>query len=381
MATIVGANTALTVRLIEQRLGRAMTDEDFEVLTLASAHNAQQDVRDRLRRRPARRVPDFTRARDVLRRLRRFPVPDAVLAAAADRRTQHDVAGSVAYRADPAPLHAGDRDVQHVRPAGDVGAAGLEQGRVAARHDVLGQVRRRGDFCSGWRANWSRRGPGRADCRRSARKRDKTQPSFRASEAEPGRPSGGSTRFCDGVLIRRLNRESKRSDRQCAGGDRQHSRSAGTPARAGESRVDRAKARWSRRGPIARERLRRSRPMAIPGRSRPDGGDPFQVDGPPRTMATIMSTRPSARIPRRSSAARCRGMPRSRLVDDRESDARRRFEQLKSEMTGAQAAARTGGRDGGERADAIGRITARRCRIDRRVPGMRDAQLILWRSH
>jgi amidase/6-aminohexanoate-cyclic-dimer hydrolase len=42
MATIVAANTALTVRLAEQRFGRAMTDNDFEILTLASAHNAQK---------------------------------------------------------------------------------------------------------------------------------------------------------------------------------------------------------------------------------------------------------------------------------------------------------------------------------------------------
>ena len=41
MTTIVGGNTALTVRLIEQRLGRAVTENDFENLTLASAHNAQ----------------------------------------------------------------------------------------------------------------------------------------------------------------------------------------------------------------------------------------------------------------------------------------------------------------------------------------------------
>jgi amidase/6-aminohexanoate-cyclic-dimer hydrolase len=42
MATIVGANTALSVRMAEQRFGRAMTDNDFEILTLAMAHNAQQ---------------------------------------------------------------------------------------------------------------------------------------------------------------------------------------------------------------------------------------------------------------------------------------------------------------------------------------------------
>jgi len=41
MTTIVSANTALNVQLAEQRLGRPMTDSDFERLTLASAHNGK----------------------------------------------------------------------------------------------------------------------------------------------------------------------------------------------------------------------------------------------------------------------------------------------------------------------------------------------------
>jgi amidase len=41
IATIAGANTAMNLRVAEQRFGRAMTDSDFEILTLASAHNAQ----------------------------------------------------------------------------------------------------------------------------------------------------------------------------------------------------------------------------------------------------------------------------------------------------------------------------------------------------
>jgi amidase len=41
IATIAGANTALNVRIAEQRFGRTMTDSDFERLTLASVHNAQ----------------------------------------------------------------------------------------------------------------------------------------------------------------------------------------------------------------------------------------------------------------------------------------------------------------------------------------------------
>jgi amidase len=40
MTTIVGGNTALTVRLLEQRFGRAMTSDDLERLTLASAQNS-----------------------------------------------------------------------------------------------------------------------------------------------------------------------------------------------------------------------------------------------------------------------------------------------------------------------------------------------------
>src|SRR3989440_4386970 len=44
MTTIVGANTALTVRLIEQRLGGAATENDFEILTLAFAPNAQKNT-------------------------------------------------------------------------------------------------------------------------------------------------------------------------------------------------------------------------------------------------------------------------------------------------------------------------------------------------
>ncbi len=42
MATIVAANTALNVRVAEQKFGRAMTEDDFEVLTLANARNAQK---------------------------------------------------------------------------------------------------------------------------------------------------------------------------------------------------------------------------------------------------------------------------------------------------------------------------------------------------
>jgi amidase len=42
MSTIVAANTALNVRLAEALHGRAMTENDFEILTLVSARNAQK---------------------------------------------------------------------------------------------------------------------------------------------------------------------------------------------------------------------------------------------------------------------------------------------------------------------------------------------------
>src|SRR5665213_101555 len=69
-------------------------------------------------------------------------------AAGTNRRTQHHGRRSLAHRASAAELYAGHRDVQHVRPARDVGAAGLEHGRPAARHDVRGPVWRRSHIIS-----------------------------------------------------------------------------------------------------------------------------------------------------------------------------------------------------------------------------------------
>jgi amidase len=42
MAVMVSASIGLNLRVAEQRFGRTMTDQDFEILTLASAHNAQK---------------------------------------------------------------------------------------------------------------------------------------------------------------------------------------------------------------------------------------------------------------------------------------------------------------------------------------------------
>ena len=146
MTTIVGGNTALTVRMIEQRFGRTMTEHDLEILTLASARKAQKTTAtDYVAAQLAafqisRGLAMFFETCDVFL-VRRCALPPLRIG-----ETRHHVAGSVAYRADPAALHAGHLDVQHVRPARDVGAAGLEQGRLAARHDVRGQTRRRGNL-------------------------------------------------------------------------------------------------------------------------------------------------------------------------------------------------------------------------------------------
>ena len=143
MTTIVGANTALTVRLIEQRLGRAATRKRFRDIDAGDARTTRKRPPRPTMSPPSSRPSRFrARLPTFFESLRRLPVSDIVRAAAAHRRTQHHVGGSVAYSPDPAPLYAGDLHVQHVRAAGDVGAAGLEQGRIAARHDVLGQVRR-----------------------------------------------------------------------------------------------------------------------------------------------------------------------------------------------------------------------------------------------
>ena len=72
LAAIVGANTGLTVRLAEQAVGRAVTDRDFERLTLAMAANARKAsgidyVEAQLGAfRIARSLADFFESCDVL---------------------------------------------------------------------------------------------------------------------------------------------------------------------------------------------------------------------------------------------------------------------------------------------------------------------------
>ena len=141
---------------------------------------------------------------------------------------------------------------------------------------------------------------------------------------------------------------SKRPDRPCPGGHRQHSRSAGNPSRTRESCGRGAKARRAPRRRVPASARADRGPRLFQARPRPDGRDPLQMDGPPREMANIMSTRPSARIPRPIVNGPLSREAAIQMVDDRESDARRRFEQLKSEMTGRAPRRIWCSEDGGE---------------------------------
>ena len=136
MMTIVGANTALTVRQAEQRFGRTMTENDVELLTLAMAHNAERTTAtDYVAAqfagyRISRALSQFMATCDV------FLAPTLCSPPLRLGELELDVARSLAYRADLAALYAGHVDVQHFGPARDVGAACLEQERITARHDV-----------------------------------------------------------------------------------------------------------------------------------------------------------------------------------------------------------------------------------------------------
>jgi len=136
MSTIVSANTALNVRLAEQRFGRTMTDSDFEILTLASTRNAQKAT-----------ATDYVEAQLSAFQISRglaafFQTCDVFLCPTlcspplriGELNTMSEDLSHIAPI--PAALYAGNRHVQHVRPARDVDAAGMECGRIAARHDV-----------------------------------------------------------------------------------------------------------------------------------------------------------------------------------------------------------------------------------------------------
>ena len=173
MATIVGANTALSVRQAEQRFGRAMTDSDFEILTLASAHNAQKTT-----------ATDYVAAQ-----LNAFRISRAL----ADFFETCDVFLCPTLCSPPlriGELNPMSQDLSHIapilrrympatamfnmsgQPAMSVPLA-WNAGRIAARHDVLRRASATRRRCCAWRPSSSRSGPGRANCRRFAPKSTK----------------------------------------------------------------------------------------------------------------------------------------------------------------------------------------------------------------
>ena len=143
MSTIVSANTALIVRLAEQRFGRAMTDRRFREADACKRAQRTKGQCDRLCCRAAQRV-----SRSRVRLAKFFEHCDVflcpTLCSPPLRIGELDsmCAGSLQHCADPAALHACNLHVQHVRPTIDVRAFGLESSRTAARDDVLCALRR-----------------------------------------------------------------------------------------------------------------------------------------------------------------------------------------------------------------------------------------------
>ena len=179
--------------------GRAMTEHDFEILTLASAHNAQKPT-----------ATDYVAAQldafQISRGAREFfETCDVFLCPTLC--TPPLRIGELNSMAEDlshiAPIlrryMPGDRDVQHVRPAGDVGAAGMEHGRLAARHDVRGAASATRRRCFAWPASSSRRGPGRTDCRRFAHRLTKLS----LIRERKGKSLGDRDRFACRRSIRR----------------------------------------------------------------------------------------------------------------------------------------------------------------------------------
>jgi len=136
LAGLVHRKQVTALELLDEAVARtAKVDPQINAVVVKHYDYARRQIENGL--------PD-----KLLRDLRRVSVPHALFAAPASRRTQPDVTGPLAYFADPSTLYAGNFHVQHVGPAGDVGAPGLECRGTAARHDVRRALRRGGDAVS-----------------------------------------------------------------------------------------------------------------------------------------------------------------------------------------------------------------------------------------
>jgi len=269
-------------------------------------------------------IPDFARIGDVLSELRCIPVPDTLLATAADRRTQHDVGRSVAYRADPAALYAGNRMYNMSgQPAMSMplawNAAGLPLGMMFAA--------RFGDEATLFRlaAQLEQERPWKDRLPPFAHRSTKLS-RIRGRGMEFGANSGAPA-SCVSRISGGRNFEQKRPDDNVL-----------APLRASSIKrltIGAGKARLRKSG----------RPEMVEAGGYQKVGpahcrDPFQMDGPREAHNEYFvdetigeNSAPVVTGPLTGDAA-------IRFVDDREREARERFEQLKNEMAGRGAAAK-----------------------------------------
>jgi len=134
LGTIVAASTALNVRLATRKLGRDITADDFERMTLSSAPQRRAaDAADYAEAELkgfeiARSLAEFFQGCDV------FLSPTLCLPPVKLGELILWPRICPISRA-AAALYAGHQHVQRLRPTRDVGAAGMECGRPAAWHE------------------------------------------------------------------------------------------------------------------------------------------------------------------------------------------------------------------------------------------------------
>jgi len=151
MRTVIGANTALSLNQRAAELGRPLTLDDLELATFALSGGGAKAS-----------APDYVAATIIVHQVGRqlalalaefdvFLTPTLCLPplplGKLDTMSQDlEAYGRLIGRYTPTTSL-----IQHVRPALDVRSARVEQGRIAARHDVHRALRRRGNAVSSCR--------------------------------------------------------------------------------------------------------------------------------------------------------------------------------------------------------------------------------------
>ena len=168
--TIVGANTALTVRQAEQRFGRTMTENDVERLDACNGAQCRARPPQRITSRPSSPAYRISRALSqfmaTLRRIpRRRPCARRRCGSASSTRCRSDLShiGPTLRRYMPGTsmFNISGQPAMSVPLAWS--KAGLPLGMMFAA-----ALRRRRHLVSPWRHSSSRSAPGGPSCRRSA---------------------------------------------------------------------------------------------------------------------------------------------------------------------------------------------------------------------